>query len=158
MLHSTTISYSNSWELQICLGSPQETRNYLDLRRDPYRLLGCWVHSCSTVVQHNICLVHKKVIQPVDELSNWCSCLVKMVKSGNVCICTDISELNKSEKCEHYPILAVEHTLGQLQKQKYLANLMPNLTDTIFSGVVYSHHIHYYIWVIFHTWDHSEAD
>ena len=67
------------------------------------------------------------VIRRVDTPTEWCSGMVFVPKSNNkVCICVDLTKLNKSVCRERHILPSVERTLAQLQGAKFFTKLDAN--------------------------------
>jgi len=67
------------------------------------------------------------VIAPVQEPTAWCSGMVVVPKpNGQVRICVDLTQLNKSVCRERYPLLAVEQILSQLAGATVFSKLDAN--------------------------------
>ena len=65
------------------------------------------------------------VIEPIDELTEWCSPVVVVPKAdGKVRICVDLSRLNQAVRREVYQMPSVEETLGSLKEGSYSPNSM----------------------------------
>lgn len=67
------------------------------------------------------------VIIPVKEASEWCAPIVVVPKpSGDIRLCVDLTELNKSIIRERHPIPPVEYTLAQMNNAKVFSKLDAN--------------------------------
>ena len=67
------------------------------------------------------------VIEPVDELTEWCSPIVVVPKAdGRVWICVDLTRLNQAVLQEVYQMPTVEETLGSLTEGSVFSKLDAN--------------------------------
>ena len=67
------------------------------------------------------------VIERVEEYREWCAGMVVAPKTnGDVRICVDLSELNKSVKRETFPLPRVEDTLAMLEGSKVFSKMDAN--------------------------------
>ena len=67
------------------------------------------------------------VIQKVDTPTEWCAGMVVVPKGNNkVCICVDLTKLNKSMCRERHILPSVEQILAQLQGAKVFTKLDAN--------------------------------
>lgn len=72
-------------------------------------------------------MVDKGIIVPVNTPTEWCSPIVVVPKTdGNVRICVDLIELNKSVQREFHPLQSVEYTLNLLTGAKVFSKLDAN--------------------------------
>ena len=68
-----------------------------------------------------------EIIRQVTEPSEWCAGMVVVPKaSGKVCICVDLTKLNKSVQQERHVLPSVEETLAQLGGAKIFSKLDAN--------------------------------
>ena len=68
-----------------------------------------------------------KVISKMDEPTGWCSPMVVVPKAnGDVRICVDLPQLNRSVKRERHILPSVEDTLAQLRNGKVFSKLNAN--------------------------------
>ena len=67
-----------------------------------------------------------KVISKVNEATPWCAGMVVVPKSGQVCICVHLKQLNESVMRELQPLRTVDETLGQLTGAAVFSKLDAN--------------------------------
>ncbi|GBM86638.1 Transposon Ty3-G Gag-Pol polyprotein [Araneus ventricosus] len=72
-------------------------------------------------------MITQEIIEPVDEASEWYAPMVIVPKKqGDIRICVDISELNKSIQRETYPMASVDYTLREFNNAKILSIIDAN--------------------------------
>ena len=68
------------------------------------------------------------VIFHVDQPSDWCTGMVVVPKpNSKIRICVDLSRLNDSVKCEHFPLPRIDQSLGLLAGAKWFSKIDLNL-------------------------------
>ena len=64
------------------------------------------------------------IISPMNEFCEWCAPLVVVIKkNGELRLCVDYTELNKSVQRENYPLPNIDYMLGQISGSKYFSKL-----------------------------------
>ena len=72
-------------------------------------------------------MVKLGVISPVREPTTWCTGMVVVLKGNQrVCICVDLTHLNRSVRRERHPLPAVEQSLAQLAGARVFTTLDAN--------------------------------
>ena len=64
------------------------------------------------------CMEIPGVICKVDVLTDWCA-ECSCAENNMICICVDLTQLNKSVCCERHTLPSVEQRLAQLQELRY---------------------------------------
>lgn len=65
-----------------------------------------------------------EVIFRVDQPTDWCAGMVCVPKSnGEVRICVDLTQLNKSVRRENFPLPIIDQSLGRMANAKYFSKL-----------------------------------
>ncbi|GBN03707.1 hypothetical protein AVEN_258837-1 [Araneus ventricosus] len=64
-------------------------------------------------------MITQEIIEPVDEASELCAPMVIVTKNqGDIRICVDLSELNKTIQREAYPMASVDYTITEFNNAK----------------------------------------
>lgn len=70
---------------------------------------------------------HMGVIRKVEGPTEWCAGIVPVVKpSGEVRVCVDLTQLNKSVLRERFALPTVDQALGSLKGAKWFSKLDAN--------------------------------
>ena len=73
-------------------------------------------------------MVEQCVISKVERPTDWCSGLVVVPKANktDVCVCVDLTQLNKAVKPEFHPMSSVDDSLAKLSNAQYFIRLDAN--------------------------------
>ena len=63
-------------------------------------------------------MVEEGILTPVNELTDWVSNMVSVVKLNKLRVCIDPKDLNRAIKKSHYPMPTIEEMATKLSKAK----------------------------------------